>query len=96
MMKNSAINAAAAQLASREVSPFAQVGLTHLVDEMIDGYVSWREACAAVDMAYENWNRAARGDGGLAFSAYQAALDREEHAAVMYRDLAERIALPYT
>jgi hypothetical protein len=93
-MKNSAINAAAAQLAARDSSPFAQVGLNHLIDDMIDGYVSWREACAAVEMAYDNWSRAARGDGALAFTAYKAALDREEHAAAAYRSVTERIALP--
>jgi hypothetical protein len=93
-MKKSAINAAAARLAAREGSPFAHTGLTHLVDEMIDGYVSWREACVAVDIAYDGWNRAAREDAELAFSAYHAALDREERAAAMYRHLAERIALP--
>ncbi len=93
-MKTSALNAAAAQRAARDNSPFAKIGLTHLVDEMIDGYVSWREACAAVDMAYDNWDRAARGDGELAFTAYRAALDREERAAAGYRSLAERIALP--
>jgi hypothetical protein len=92
-MENSPINAAAAQLAAREGSPFARTGLSHLVDELIDGYVSWREACLEVDMSYDNWNRAPREDGELAFTAYRAALDREEHAAATYRQLAERIAL---
>jgi hypothetical protein len=93
-MKKSPINAAAAQLAARDRSPFAHIGLAHLVDEMIDGYVSWREACAAVAIAYDGWNHAARQDGELAFTAYHAALDREELAAAIYRDLAERIVLP--
>jgi hypothetical protein len=93
-MKKSPIDAAAAQLAARDRSPFAQIGLTHQVDEMIDGYVSWREACAAVTIAYDSWNDAPREDGDLAFTAYHAALDREELAAAIYRDLAERIALP--
>jgi hypothetical protein len=61
---------------------------------MIDAYASWREACAAVDVAYDIWNRAAREDSELAFTAYRAALDREEHAAADYRSLAERIAGP--
>jgi hypothetical protein len=93
-MKHSTLNTAAARRAARDISPFARIGLTHLVDEMIDGYVSWREACAAVDTAYDNWNLAARDDSELAFTAYRAALDREEHAAAAYRSLAERIALP--
>jgi hypothetical protein len=93
-MKPSALHAAAAQRAARDGSPFDQIGLTHLVDEMIDGYVSWREACAAVDTAYDNWDRAEREDGELAFTAYRASLDREERAAATYRTLAERIAQP--
>jgi hypothetical protein len=93
-MKNSPLHAVAAQLAARNVSPFSQTGLTRLVDEMIDSYVSWREACFAVQTSYENWSRAERQDDELAFTAYRAALDREEHAASAYRDLAERVALP--
>ncbi|MDQ6806974.1 MAG: hypothetical protein M3065_18895 [Actinomycetota bacterium] len=90
-MTHSALNAAQA---AREGSPFAQVGLNHLVDALIDCYVSWREACGAVDAAYDNWSGAAREDGELAFTAYRAALDREEHAAATYRSLTERIDLP--
>jgi hypothetical protein len=92
-MKNSALNPARyrAQLAARDASPFSQAGLDHLIDEMIDGYVSWREACTAVATSYENWKRAGRDDRTLAFSAYNAALDREEHAAATYRTRAERI-----
>jgi hypothetical protein len=92
-MKNSAINAASAQLAARDAAPFAHLGLTHLVDDMIDGYVSWREECRAVDTSYQNWSHAGRKDRELAFSAYIAALDREERAAATYRSLAERIPL---
>ncbi|HWC86417.1 MAG TPA: hypothetical protein VG388_07755 [Solirubrobacteraceae bacterium] len=87
-MKNSAL-----RLAARDASPFSRVGLTHLVDDMIDGYVSWREECRAVDASYQNWSRAEREDRELAFTAYLAALDREERAAAMYRSLAERIPL---
>jgi hypothetical protein len=86
--------ATAAQLEARNASPFAQVGLNRLIDQMIDGYVSWREECAAVATAYENWSRSARQDRGLAYAAYTAALDREERAASTYRSLAERIPLP--
>jgi hypothetical protein len=92
-MQRSAINAAAAQLAARDASPFAHVGLTHLVDDMIDGYVCWREECRSVDTSYQNWSHAGREDRQLAFSAYIAALDREECAAATYRSLAERIPL---
>jgi hypothetical protein len=86
--------ATAAQLEARNASPFAQVGLSRLIDQMIDGYVSWREECAAVAASYENWSRSGRQDRSLAYAAYMAALDREEHAASTYRSLAERIPLP--
>jgi hypothetical protein len=59
---------------------------------MIEHYVSWREECAAVASSYENWNGAKIGDGALAFSAYVAALDREELAAASYRRLIAEIA----
>ena len=43
--------------------------------------MSWREACAAVAVSYENWKCSDRRDQKLAFSVYVAALDREEQAA---------------
>jgi hypothetical protein len=61
-----------------------------IVDVLMDDYVSWREACAAVAVAYENWGCAERRDSTLAFSVYLAALDREEQAATTYqRDVAQ-------
>ncbi|HUE28407.1 MAG TPA: hypothetical protein VMP89_16650 [Solirubrobacteraceae bacterium] len=61
-----------------------------MVDELMDDYVSWREACAAVAVSYEDWRRSDRPDGKLAFAAYVAALDREEQAAAAYqRDVAQ-------
>jgi hypothetical protein len=92
-MKNSALNAAIAQRQGRAASRFPTAPLNDLVDAMIDHYVSWREECAAVALAYENWSSAARRDAALAYSAYLAALDREEHAAASYRRCAEQAAL---
>jgi hypothetical protein len=51
-----------------------------LVDEAMDAYVDWREECAGVWDAYERWARAPKIDAVGAFSAYRAALDREECA----------------
>jgi hypothetical protein len=62
-----------------------------LIDELLDTYASWREGCVAVQEAYENWAGAGRGEEKLAYSAYLAALDREEHAATAYRRCAEQI-----
>jgi hypothetical protein len=56
-----------------------------IVDEMIDDYVSWREACAAAATAYKNWKYAERHDKTLAFSLYASALDGEERAAAEYQ-----------
>lgn len=53
--------------------------------------MGWREECAAVASSYENWSRAESGDRALAFSAYVAALDREELAAASYRRLIAEI-----
>ena len=57
----------------------------YYIDDMVDDYVSWREACAAVAVSYQNWNCSARSDQKLAFSVYIAALDREEQAATGYQ-----------
>jgi hypothetical protein len=64
-----------------------------LIDAMIDHYVSWREECLAVESSYQNWHRADRPDRMLAFSAYVAALDREEQAAASYRRITEQLAV---
>jgi hypothetical protein len=54
------------------------------VDALVEHYVSWREECERVRLAYERWNRAERTDARLAYAGYLAALDREELAAKIY------------
>jgi hypothetical protein len=68
-----------------EGSAFAEERRRRCVDELIDDYVSWREACTAVAVSYENWRCSGRPDKKLAFSGYVAALDREEQAATAYQ-----------
>lgn len=63
-----------------------------LVDEAIKAYVEWREECAAVWDAFGRWRGAPTVDSRAAFSAYGAALDREESAAHAYADWVGRIA----
>jgi len=58
-----------------------------LLDEAIDAYVDWREESAEVWDAYERWQRAPAADARFAFSAYCAAVDREERASLVYADL---------
>ena len=55
-----------------------------LVDEAIEAYVDWQEERAHVWDAYARWGAADSDDAGLAFSAYRAALEREEHASLVY------------
>jgi hypothetical protein len=62
-----------------------------LVDEFLDSWVSWREACEDVRSAYERWRRSSPPQRGLAFLGYRAALDREEDAARVYSDRTERV-----
>jgi hypothetical protein len=61
------------------------------VDDVIERYVYWREACAGVDSAYAAWHAARRGERRLAGAAYVAALDREQHAALVYWQMVERV-----
>ena len=61
-----------------------------LVDDAMDAYVDWREECAQVWAAYERWASAPTFDTARAFSAYRAALDREESASHAYARLLVR------
>jgi hypothetical protein len=63
-----------------------------LVDEAIDACVDWGEECASVWDAYARWTSAHATDSPLAFSAYRAALDREERAAHVYAELMTRVS----
>jgi hypothetical protein len=65
---------------------------SRLLDALIEGYVTWREACAAVTATYENWGRAAREERPTAYAAYATALDFEERAASAYQRLVEQAA----
>jgi hypothetical protein len=61
------------------------------IDDLLEGYVSWREACGAVWRAYEQWIGSDRGERALAYAAYLAALDGEERAARTYAGHTERV-----
>ena len=65
-----------------------------LLDEAVDAYVDWRDESAEVWDAYERWRRAPAADAAFAFSAYCAAVDREERASHVYADLMTRAAAP--
>jgi hypothetical protein len=57
-----------------------------VIDELLERYVSWREECETVGLAYRQWASAENAEHRLAYAAYIAALDREEHAARAYAD----------
>jgi hypothetical protein len=59
-------------------------------DGFIESYVCWREACEDVGAAYGRWRSAEPAERELAFGGYRAALDREECAARIHSDWAER------
>jgi hypothetical protein len=61
------------------------------LDDFIESYICWREACDAVASAYELWLRAPAHERCVAFAAYQAALEREDRAAHRHRDLQRRL-----
>jgi hypothetical protein len=57
----------------------------------MDAYLDWRDECAAVSDAYRRWADAGDGDIASAWRAYEAALDREEHASALYDEVVQRI-----
>ena len=61
-----------------------------LADAFVDSWVSWREASDDVRSAYRWWSECARPQRALAFAGYRAALEREQHAASIHADSAER------
>jgi hypothetical protein len=61
-------------------------------DEIFEWYISWRQECDAVRLAYRRWVESERGEGWLAYAGYVAALDREERAARTYADHIERFS----
>ena len=62
------------------------------IDELLEGYVSWRETCGMVWRAYERWIGSDRRERALAYAAYLAALDGEERAARTYAHHTARVA----
>jgi hypothetical protein len=71
----------------------SETGLHRLaIDDLLEGYVSWREECQSVRLAYDRWTASERGDRRLAYAVYIEALDREEHAALAYAHHVDRVS----
>jgi hypothetical protein len=62
-----------------------------IVDEFIDSYVSWREACEDVRAAYKLWDSCKPPDRTVGFNLYRAALNREGHAARIHSHRVEQL-----
>ncbi len=67
-----------------EQESVALAPLDGLVDEMLTHYIDWRRDAQAVRDAYRGWCEAPADERSCRFSAYMAALEREEAAAIMY------------
>jgi hypothetical protein len=55
-----------------------------LLDDLLDGYVDWRESARAVAEAYARWSFASGPERALRFAAYAATLDQEQQTATAY------------
>jgi hypothetical protein len=60
------------------------------IDDLIDVYVDWREACLALNDAYERWSSVRVAERESAFAEYRAALNCEEEASAAYADRLNR------
>jgi hypothetical protein len=65
--------------------------LESIVDEFLESYVRWREACEDVRAAYEGWGTCRPPQRLLGFNWYRAALDREEAAARLHSKRVDRL-----
>jgi hypothetical protein len=63
-----------------------------LVDEAMEAYVDWREACIWVTDAYFAWSVQRGSNANVAFGGYTAALDHEGRTAACYARVLERVA----
>lgn len=62
-----------------------------LVEDAVAAYVEWREQCGAVWVAYSRWAAALASDAAHFYTAYSAALDREERASERYARIMRRV-----
>jgi hypothetical protein len=60
-------------------------------DDLVEAYFCWQDAAVVVASAYELWRVGQPADRALAFSAYHAALDLEEHAARVFDECVGRV-----
>jgi hypothetical protein len=59
---------------------------SELIDELMELYVEWREACVAVEHAYARWSTVRLFERESAFAEYRATLDWEELTSAVYQN----------
>ncbi|WP_156028037.1 hypothetical protein [Candidatus Solirubrobacter pratensis] len=67
------------------------LAIDELIEEMLDYYAEWRQEAAAVDEMYRYWCAAPIAERDRCFVGYNAALDQEQSAAMMYAVVAEEV-----
>jgi hypothetical protein len=55
-----------------------------MLDDLLEGYVHWRESARAVADAYARWSLAEPGERAQRFAAYSATLDQEQETAAAH------------
>jgi hypothetical protein len=66
--------------------------MASVADEFLYSWVRWREACEHVHTAYRFWETCEPNESKFAFEVYLAALDREEHAALIHARRSKALA----
>ena len=56
------------------------------MDDLLSGYIDWRESARAVADAYARWSFAPGPERALRFAAYAATLDQEQKTASAYAE----------
>ena len=62
-----------------------------IIDQFLESYVRWREACEEVRAAYELWHKCTPSHRTVGFKTYRAALEREELAARVHSHRAQEL-----
>jgi hypothetical protein len=57
-----------------------------MADLLLERYLLWRQATAAVDLTYRTWTHGPPADAASAYADYCEALDEEERCAADYHD----------
>jgi hypothetical protein len=62
-----------------------------LVDDFMDAYLSWRQECEALRVAYRRWSTASTTDRAAEFARFSEKLEREERACEVLAGRTSRV-----